>query len=61
MEALHLNGVANYKILSEGPFENVHIPPSPGDAGSAVGAAQYLYYVYHKNSKDISDQYTINY
>ena len=51
-----LNGVANYKILSEGPFENVHIPPSPGDAGSAVGAAQYLYYVNHKNPKDISDK-----
>ena len=50
-----LNGVANYRILKEGPFENVHIPPSPGDAGSAVGAAQYLYYVYHKNSKDTSD------
>jgi len=50
-----LNGVANYKILSEGPFENIHIPPSPGDAGSAVGAAQYLYHVYHKNPKDISD------
>ena len=50
-----LNGVANYKILSEGPFDNVHIPPSPGDAGSAVGAAQYLYYVYHKNSKNTSD------
>ena len=49
-----LNGVANYKILKEGPFENVHIPPSPGDAGSAVGAAQYLYYVYHKNPKNIS-------
>ena len=48
-----LNGVANYKIFSEGPFENIHIPPSPGDAGSAVGAAQYLYYVYHKNSKKI--------
>jgi carbamoyltransferase len=48
-----LNGVANYKILSEGPFENVHIPPSPGDAGSAVGAAQYLYHVYHKNPKII--------
>ena len=47
-----LNGVANYKILSEGPFENIHIPPSPGDAGSAVGAAQYLYYVYHKNPKN---------
>ena len=50
-----LNGVANYKILKEGPFENIHIPPSPGDAGSAVGAAQYLYYVYHKNPKDTSD------
>jgi carbamoyltransferase len=50
-----LNGVANYKILKEGPFENIHIPPSPGDAGSAVGAAQYLYYVYHENSKNTSD------
>ena len=46
-----LNGVANYRILKEGPFDNVHIPPSPGDAGSAVGAAQYLYYIYHKNPK----------
>ena len=50
-----LNGVANYKILKEGPFENIHIPPSPGDAGSAVGAAQYLYYIYHKNSKNTYD------
>ena len=48
-----LNGVANYKILTEGPFENIHIPPSPGDAGSAVGAAQYLYHIYHKNPKNI--------
>ena len=48
-----LNGVANYRILKEGPFENVHIPPSPGDAGSAVGCAQYLYYTYHKNNKFI--------
>ena len=48
-----LNGVANYRILKEGPFENVHVPPSPGDAGSAVGCAQYLYYVHHKNSRTI--------
>jgi carbamoyltransferase len=53
-----LNGVANYRILSEGPFENVHIPPSPGDAGSAVGAAQYLYHIYHKNSKIIFENET---
>jgi len=49
-----LNGVANYKILKESLFDNIHIPPSPGDAGSAVGAAQYLYYIYHKNSRNIS-------
>ena len=50
-----LNGVANYKIMKEGPFENIHIPPSPGDAGSAAGAAQYLYNVYHKNPKNPLD------
>ena len=50
-----LNGVANYKVLKESLFENIHIPPSPGDAGSAVGAAQYLYYIYHKNSKNTSN------
>jgi carbamoyltransferase len=49
-----LNGVANYKVLKESLFDNIHIPPSPGDAGSAVGAAQYLYYIYHKNSRNIS-------
>ena len=47
-----LNGVANYNLLKNGPFENIHIPPSPGDGGSAVGCAQYLYYI-HKNSKRI--------
>ena len=39
-----LNGVANYRLLREGPFERVHVPPSPGDAGSAAGCAQYLHY-----------------
>jgi len=48
-----LNGVANYRILKEGPFDNVHIPPSPGDAGSAVGCAQYLYHIHHKNQRVI--------
>ena len=48
-----LNGVANYRILKEGPFENLHIPPSPGDAGSAVGCAQYLYYCHAKNERII--------
>ena len=48
-----LNGVANYRILKEGHFENIHIPPSPGDAGSATGCAQYLYYYYKKNKRKI--------
>ena len=47
-----LNGVANYNILKNGPFDNIHIPPSPGDGGSAVGCAQYLYYI-HNNKKRI--------
>ena len=50
-----LNGVANYRILKEGPFENIHIPPSPGDGGSAVGCAQYLYYCRDKNKRMIED------
>jgi len=50
-----LNGVANYRILKEGPFENIHIPPSPGDAGSAVGCAQYLYFSHLKNERIIEN------
>ena len=53
-----LNGVANYKILKEGPFENLHIPPSPGDAGSAIGCAQYLYYHHEKNKRKIESDAT---
>ena len=48
-----LNGVANYRILKEGPFENIHIPPSPGDGGSAIGCAQYLYYCHKKIKRKI--------
>ena len=50
-----LNGVANYRILKESSFENIHIPPSPGDAGSAIGCAQYLYFSYKKQKRIIQD------
>ena len=43
-----------YKNLKEGPFDNIHIPPSPGDAGSAVGCAQYLYHIIHFPQKVIA-------
>ena len=36
-----LNCVANYRILTEGPFKNVYIPPDPGDGGTCVGTALY--------------------
>jgi len=33
------NVVANAKIPAKTPFARVHVPPAPGDAGGAVGAA----------------------
>ncbi len=41
-----LNCVANGRILSEGPFENVWIQPASGDAGGALGAALYIWHRY---------------
>jgi carbamoyltransferase len=38
-----LNSVANYKLLREGPYENVYIHPAPGDDGGSVGAAYWAY------------------
>ncbi len=48
-----LNGVANYRLLKEGPFEKIHIPPSPGDGGSAIGCAAYAYYSILNNERII--------
>ena len=36
-----LNGVANARILNESGFERIFVPPAPGDAGCALGAALY--------------------
>ncbi len=37
-----LNSVLNGKILTSTPFKRLYIPPDPGDAGGAMGAALYL-------------------
>jgi carbamoyltransferase len=37
------NCVVNGKILKSTPFKNIYIPPAPGDAGLAIGAAFYLW------------------
>ena len=44
-----LNSVANYRILTETPFENLYIQPAAGDDGGALGAALWVYHlVEHK-------------
>ncbi len=40
-----LNSVANGRILTEGPFEEVYIQPAAGDSGGALGAALYAYHI----------------
>jgi carbamoyltransferase len=37
-----LNGCANARILRESGFERLFVPPAPGDAGCALGAALYV-------------------
>jgi carbamoyltransferase len=39
-----LNCVGNGVILRAGPFENIWIQPAAGDAGGALGAAQFLWF-----------------
>jgi carbamoyltransferase len=39
-----LNCVMNGKILESGLFDHVFIPPNPGDAGCAVGAALHIHH-----------------
>ena len=44
-----LNGVANARLLAESGFERVFVPPAPGDAGCALGAALYADRIYLRN------------
>jgi carbamoyltransferase len=41
-----LNGVANARILTEAGFDRLFVPPAPGDAGCALGAALYADRIY---------------
>ena len=44
-----LNGVANARILQESGFERLFVPPAPGDAGCALGAALYADRIFFGN------------
>lgn len=46
-----LNCVANGKLLNTNIFKNIWIQPAAGDAGGALGAAQYLYYHHLKRDR----------
>ncbi|MDI6809397.1 MAG: carbamoyltransferase [Candidatus Eisenbacteria bacterium] len=46
-----LNCVANGRILREGPFVDIWIQPSAGDAGGALGAALFVWYQYLENKR----------
>jgi carbamoyltransferase len=51
-----LNSVANARILAESGFERVFVPPAPGDAGCALGAALYADRIYFGNpDRDVPD------
>ena len=51
-----LNGVANARVLAESGFERVFVPPAPGDAGCALGAALYADRLYfHQRDRDVPD------
>ena len=49
-----LNGVANGRVLREGPFKSVWIQPAAGDAGGAVGVAQLIWHRYLDKSRSPS-------
>jgi len=46
------NCVANGKIIANTGFENVYVHPAAGDAGLAVGAAQYIWHQVLGNPRD---------
>ncbi len=49
-----LNCVANGYIKAHGPFKNIWVQPSAGDAGGALGAAYVLWYEYLNNERQVN-------
>ena len=47
-----LNSVFNGKILKNTDFKNIWIQPDPGDGGTSMGAALYVYNVILDNKRN---------
>ncbi|HEY2030945.1 MAG TPA: carbamoyltransferase N-terminal domain-containing protein [Myxococcales bacterium] len=45
-----LNGVANARLLRESGFAEIYVPPAPGDAGCALGAALWADRIHFRNA-----------
>src|SRR3569833_983584 len=50
-----LNAVANRRLLTEGPFENVYVQPAAADNGLAIGCAYYGWLHHLKQEKPRQD------
>jgi len=48
-----LNCVANGRLLREGPFDDIWVQPASGDAGGALGAAQFVWYQLLNNPRHV--------
>ncbi len=51
-----LNCVANGRIIRETPFENIFVQPAAGDAGGALGVAQFIWYQYLGNERTVDEK-----
>lgn len=54
-----LNSVINGKILKNTPFKNIWIQPDPGDGGTSIGAAVFIYNTIfgNKRTHELDDAY----
>jgi carbamoyltransferase len=52
-----LNCVGNGRILSEGVFDDIWIQPAAGDAGGALGVAQFIWHQLLGNERHADDQH----
>ena len=56
-----LNCVANGRLLREGPFDDIWIQPAAGDAGGALGAAQFVWHQLLDNPRSETSQQGASY
>ncbi len=50
-----LNGVANGRLVREGPFDEIWVQPAAGDAGSAVGCALWAWHEVQGHPRTVAE------